>query len=261
MIDHYLFWPVVSGLCLSLIAGPLGSMTLWKRMAYLGDATAHAAILGISLAIWLQFEAAYAIFGTVLIMGGLVFTYATRGMASDAVLGVFSQGALATALLLMNVLPRQNVDAETLLFGDILFTTGAQGKLILGVACLIAVGLWWRWSAMLLRALHHDLAVASDIDPRREDFYFTLMLAGFIATAATAIGVFLVSALLIIPAAAARLIAQSPERMALMASAIGAFSVIIGFISAYIADISPGPTMIFAAFTVFLILSLRRSPT
>jgi zinc transport system permease protein len=120
----------------------------------------------------------------------------------------------------------------------------------LGAAAVIAL-IWWRWSALLTATLNADLAYASGIDPRREEMFLTIALALVVAVAIKVVGVLLITALLIIPAATARPFVRTPEGMALLGAGIGGLSAIGGLQLAYLFDTPTGPSIVCLAATLF----------
>jgi ABC-type Mn2+/Zn2+ transport system permease subunit len=99
---------------------------------------------------------------------------------------------------------------------------------IWGGAALVVALIAWRWTALLTATLNEELAYASGLDPRREQLILTLALAITVAVAIKVVGVLLIAAMLIIPAAAARNLARTPEAMAVFAAVIGAVSAVPG---------------------------------
>ena len=147
---------------------------------------------------------------------------AGRSYAADTLLGVASHGALAAGLVALSFMTGVRVDLMGYLFGDILAVTRGDLAVIFGGAALVVALLAWRWRNLLLATLNEDLAASAGVDPRRERLILTLALALLVAVALKVVGVLLVTAMLIVPAAAARGFARTPEAMAAGAVAIGA---------------------------------------
>ena len=116
-----------------------------------------------------------------------------------------------------------------------------------------------RWSALLTATLNEELAWASGIDPKREQLVLTLSLAITVAVAIKVVGVLLIAAMLIVPAAAARPLARTPEAMALIAAGIGSAAVLIGLRGAYVFDTPAGPSIVCAAALAFGLTGLYRA--
>ena len=191
-----------------------------------------------------------------LIMAVTVTLLAGRGYAMDTLLGVLAHSALAFGLVAVSFLSGIRIDLMAYLFGDILAVSRVDLGVIWGGAALVVALTAWRWSALLTSTLNEELAYASGINPRREQLILTLCLAITVAVAIKVVGVLLIAALLIIPAAAARNLARNPETMAVMAALIGAISAIAGLQGAYILDTPAGPTIVCLAAIVFACLSV-----
>jgi zinc transport system permease protein len=226
-------------------------------MAYFGDATAHAAILGVALALALNISVMIGVLAVVLVAATVVSGLTNRGYAMDTLLGVMAHSALAIGLVAVSFLTNVRIDLMAYLFGDILAVGRTDLAVIWGGAAVVLALIGWRWSALLTTTLNTDLAYASGIDPKREQMILTIALAVVIAVAIKVVGVLLIASLLIIPAAAARPFSSTPERMAAIAMSIGAISALGGLYFAYQFDTPTGPTIVclaaacFALSTVF----------
>lgn len=255
-LDSFLIRAALAGLGVAIAAAPLGCFVVWRRMAYFGDATAHASILGVALALSFEMSIFTGVLVVALVMATTVSTLSNRGYAMDTLLGVMAHSALAFGLVAVSFLQGVRIDLMAYLFGDIL----AVGRLDLGViwtgALLVLALLWWRWSALLTATLNPDLAYAAGIDPRREQLVLTIALALVVAVAIKVVGVLLIAAMLIIPAATARTFAATPERMALIAAFIGGVSALGGLQLAFAFDTPTGPTIVCLAAVLFTLSSL-----
>ncbi|NRB16287.1 MAG: metal ABC transporter permease [Rhodobacteraceae bacterium] len=256
LFDSFLIYPALAGLGVAIAAAPLGCFVVWRRMAYFGDATAHASILGVALALSFEMSIFAGVLIVALLMAATVSTLSNRGYAMDTILGVLAHSALAFGLVAVSFLQGVRIDLMAYLFGEILAVDLLDLTVIWAGALLVLTLLWWRWSALLTATLNPDLAYAADIDPRREQLVLTLALALVVAVAIKVVGVLLIAALLIIPAAAARPFAATPERMALMAAAIGAISALGGLQLAFVFDTPTGPTIVCLAAMLFALSSV-----
>jgi len=234
MLDDFMVRATLAGIGVAFAAAPLGCFVVWRRMAYFGDATAHAAILGVALSLALQ----------------------SKGYAMDTLLGVLSHSALAFGLVSVSFLSGVRIDLMAYLFGDILAVSKSDLLVIWGGAALVVGLIVWRWAALLTSTLNEELAYATGINPRREQLILTIALAVTVAVAIKVVGVLLIAALLIVPAAAARGISRNPETMAVFAGLIGAASSIGGLQSAYLFDTPAGATIVCIAATLFVLVNL-----
>jgi len=243
----------LAGLGLVMATGPLGCFVLWRRMAYFGDATAHASILGVALA----FAAGLPVYaGTLVVAVAMAMTVsalAGRGHAMDTALGVLAHSALAFGLLAVSFLPGVRVDLSAWLFGDILAVAPVDLVWIWGGAGLVLALLVWRWQGLLDATVNEDLAQASGVNAKVERLILTVSMALVVAVAIKIVGALLIAALLIIPAAAVRGLARSPEGMALGAVATGAVAVLAGLWLSLRLDTPAGPSIVAAAAVLFVL--------
>lgn len=256
MLDDFMMRATLAGIGVALAAAPLGCFVVWRRMAYFGDATAHAAILGVALSLALSISVFAGALVIALLMALTVNLLTGRGYAMDTLLGVLAHSALAFGMVAVSFLSGIRIDLMAYLFGDILAVSRTDLAVIWGGAALVVALIAWRWSALLTATLNEDLAHASGLEPKREQLILTLSLAITVAVAIKVVGVLLIAALLIIPAAAARPLSRTPEGMALVAAGIGSVSALVGLRAAYILDTPAGPSIVCVAALIFAALSI-----
>jgi zinc transport system permease protein len=256
MLDDFMVRAALAGLGVAIAAAPLGCFVVWRRMAYFGDATAHAAILGVALSLAFSMSVFVGTLVVALIVATTVSVLSGRGYAMDTLLGVMAHSALAFGLVAVSFIDGVRIDLMAYLFGDILAVS--RGDLgVIWIGALVVLGLVsWRWSALLTATLNPDLAQASGIDPKREQLGLTLALAVVVAVAIKVVGVLLIAALLIIPAAAARPFVRTPEGMAVIAGCLGGISALGGLRLSYLYDTPTGPTIVCVAAVLFAMSNL-----
>lgn len=244
MLDDFMVRAGLAGLGVALAAAPLGCFVVWRRLAYIGDATSHAAILGVALALALEIPVFGGVLAVAVAVALLLSALSGRGLGSDALLGVLAHSALAFGLVAVSFLPNARVDLMAYLVGDILAVSRADLAVIWGGAALVTALVAWRWSALLASTLSPDLAQAAGLKPEREALLLTLAMAVIVAVAIKVVGALLIAALLIIPAAAARPIARTPESMAVLAAVIAACAAIGGLLISFAMNTPTGPTIV-----------------
>lgn len=253
MIDGFLIRAALGGVGVALAAGPLGCFVIWRRMAYFGDATAHAAILGVALSLYLSMPIFPGVLLSALAMAVAITLLARRGYSQDSALGVLSHSALALGLVAVSLNQGVRIDLMAFLLGDILAVSWTDVALIWAGSAVIVGGLAWRWSALLTSTLNPDMASASGLNPEREQLVLTLALALVVAVAIKVVGALLISAFLLIPASAARNFARTPEMMAVLAACLGAASALCGLQVSLLFDTPTGPTMVAVAAGIFVV--------
>ncbi|WP_220443895.1 iron chelate uptake ABC transporter family permease subunit [Pararhodobacter zhoushanensis] len=251
IIDDFVLRALAAGLLVALATGPLGCFVVWRRMAYFGDATAHASILGVALSLGFGVSLFAGTLATALAMALLVSALAGRGWALDTTLGVMAHAALALGLVAVSFLHGVRVDLNAFLFGDILTVRGTDLWVMAGGALAVCGLMLWRWEALLTATISEDLARSLGLNPDRERLILTLALALVVAVALKVVGALLIGALLVIPPAAARNFARTPEQMALVSVALAAISVVLGLGASLTLDTPAGPSIVVAASALF----------
>jgi len=254
MLDDFFTRALLAGIGVAVVAGPLGCFIVWRRLAYFGDTLAHAALLGVALSLLLEVNTTLAVFAvSVGIAILLLLLNRTQTLSSDALLGLLSHSSLAIGLVCLAFMTWVRVDLTGLLFGDILAVSRLDLITIYGGGAVVLAGLAIIWRRLFAATVNPDLAAAEGMAPEWANFYFTLLMAGVIAIAMKVVGVLLITALLIIPAAAARRFAAGPEQMALLAAVLGGISVVAGLYGSLTFDTPSGPSIVVAATAIFIL--------
>jgi zinc transport system permease protein len=254
MLDGFLTRAFVAAIGVALVAGPLGCFIVWRRLAYFGDTLSHAALLGVALGLLLQVNITLAVFAVATFVSlALLWLQRRASLSSDSLLGLLSHSALAVGLVVIAFMPWVRVDLMGLLFGDILAVSRTDIALIYGGGTLVLAVLAAIWRPLFAATVNADLAAAEGMRPERANFIFMVLMAVVIAIAMKIVGVLLITALLIIPAAAARRFSMSPEGMAALAASLGVVAAIAGLLGSLQWDTPTGPTIVVAALLLFLI--------
>ncbi len=255
MID-FLLYPLLAGLGVAAVAGPLGCFVVWRRMAYFGDTLAHSALLGVSLGVLLNIDLGVAVTAICLVMAlSLVAIEQREGLALDTLLGILSHSALAAGLVVISLLSDVRVDLMSLLFGDLLSVLAADLWVIYSGAGVALVLLATLWKSLISITVEPELADVEGVNVARVRTALMIITALVIAIAMKIVGVLLITALLIIPAAAARRISATPESMAVIASFAAMLSVVSGLATSWFIDTPAGPSIVISA-TLLFCLSL-----
>lgn len=253
-MDEFFWRAVLAGVGLAAIAGPLGSFVVWRRMAFFGDALAHSALLGVALGFLLHVEVNIAIAALCAIFAMLLTAMLARArLAPDTLLSICAFTALSVGLVAISFVEDVRVDLIGYLFGDILAVGRADLAWIWGGAVAGLALLAFLWRPLLAVTVHADLAAVEGVNVGAMRLVFVLLLAVLVAVAMKIVGVLLVTALLVMPAAAARRFARSPESMAAIASGIGAFASVAGLLASVEFDTPSGPSVVVAAASVFAV--------
>ncbi len=254
MIDDFLVRALLAGFGVVFLAGPLGCFIVWRRMAYFGDSLAHSALLGIALGLVLGIDLTLGIgLASVTLAVFLLLLQRQRRLASDTLLGLMAHSGLALGLVVLSFFETLRVDLLSYLFGDILAVTTTDLAWIYAVGFLALAVLAAIWRPLLAVTVHEDLARAEGVPVFPVRLVFVLLIAVVIAIAMKIVGILLTTSLLIIPAATARRFARTPEQMALLSIAAGMVAVAGGLATSLAWDTPSGPSMVVAAFGLFVL--------
>ena len=244
---------------MAMVAGPLGCFVVWRRMAYFGDTLAHSALLGVAFG-WLfdiNLNIAVAC-GCLILAMLLVLAQQRRVLATDTLLGILSHATLALGLVLAAIQSDYRLDITAYLFGDLLAVEWLDVITIAIISGLVLIAIVLLWRPLLAITVDEDLAHVENVPVFWIRTSLMLLMALVIAIAMKVVGVLLITALLIIPAATSRKLSSTPEQMAIIASVLGMASVIGGLCASYFWDSPAGPSIVLCAAGLFLLSFLRR---
>ncbi|OMH39479.1 zinc ABC transporter permease subunit ZnuB [Motiliproteus sp. MSK22-1] len=249
----FLLKALLGGIGVAIIAGPLGSFVVWRRMAYFGDTLAHSALLGVALGILFDLNLNLAVvMCCVLLALLLVSLQRKRIIATDTLLGIMAHSSLSLGLVAISFLPDVRIDLMSYLFGDLLAISKEDLFWIYGGGMLVLTLLAILWNPLLAFTVNEDLARVEGIPINLVRLALMLLVGIVIAVAMKIVGVLLITSLLIIPAAAARRLSKTPEQMAFFASLIGCISVCLGLWGSYQWDTPAGPSVVVSAALLFV---------
>ncbi|MBI3445065.1 MAG: metal ABC transporter permease [Magnetospirillum sp.] len=253
-MDEFLLRAVAAGWALAVVAGPLGCFVVWRRMAYFGDALAHSSLLGIVLGLLLGVAPLVGVVGLCAV-AALILAWAEsdRHTSGDSLLGILAHGALALGLVLLSLMDKMRLDLMGWLFGDILAVSWSDAAWLWAGAVVLLLLLATHWRTLVAVAVDEDLARVEGHPVGRARVVLMLLIAMGVAASMKIVGMMLVTAMLIIPAAAARRLARTPEQMAIAASVAGGLAVVLGLAGSWTLDTPSGPSIVTVAAFLFLL--------
>jgi zinc transport system permease protein len=251
-MDDFLVRALLASLGVAAIAGPLGSFVVWRRMAYFGDTLSHSALLGVTLGFLLGVDPTIGIVGICAAIALLLALGQRQSvLASDTLLGILSHSALSLGLVSLAFMETLRVDLIGYLLGDVLSVSWSDIAIVYIGGALVLGCLTWLWRPLLAITVHEDLARVEGVPVRRVQIAFMMIIAVTIAIAMKVVGLLLITSLLIIPAAAARVLSRTPEQMAIVASIAGMLAVLGGLAGSFQWDLPSGPAIVTSAGILF----------
>ena len=262
MFDDFFIRALVAGIGIALVAGPLGCFVVWRRLSYFGDTLSHSALLGVTIAYSFDLNIALSVFLISSVIALILIQLQKKtNLPGDALLGLLAHSSLAIGLVVIGFLTFIRFDIMGLLFGDILAVTVDDLLIIWIGGPLILLILKIIWKPLFASTVNYELAEAEGLNPDRAKAIFTVLMAGIIAISIKMVGLLLITGMLIIPAAMARNISTSPQRMVIYSVLGGLLSVILGLFSSLEFNTSSGPSIIAAALFLFILslLNIKQS--
>ncbi len=254
MFDDFFTRALIAGVGIAIIAGPLGCLVIWRRLSYFGDTLSHSALLGVTLAYAFSMNITLSVFIISSVVAILLINLQKRTkLAGDSLLGLLAHSTLAIGLVLIGFLSSIRFDLMGLLFGDILAVTTDDIAMVWIGGIIILGILYFIWKSLFSATVNYDLAAAEGMRPEISNLIFTLLLAGVIALSIKMIGALLITGLLLIPAAIARNLSNSPKQMIIIAILAGIASVVLGLFTSLELNTSSGPSIVVVSLALFIL--------
>ena len=254
MFDDFFIRALFAGIGIAFVTGPLGCFVVWRRLSYFGDTLAHSALLGVTMAYTLDLNIAISVFLISSVIALILIQLQKKtNLPGDALLGLLAHSSLAVGLVVIGFLTFIRFDIMGLLFGDILAVTTDDLLIIWTGGVLILLVLKLIWKPLFASTVNYELAEAEGLNPDRAKAIFTILMAAVIAISIKMVGLLLITGMLIIPAAMARNISDSPQKMVIFSIIGGLLSVVLGLYSSLEFNTSSGPSIIAASLVLFIL--------
>lgn len=257
-MEDFLTRSIFVGIGIAVSTSLLGVFILWKKMAYFGDSVSHSSILGLGIAALFSFHPIVGVLIFALVFSLLITLLGKMRLYSkDTAIGISSYVSLALGLILIAAFPDQ-VNLNSYLLGDILSTSKQEVILIYLNSLLVVLMMIFYFKKLLLATISEDLALIQKIKVNRLNLLFLLLVAITIVFAIKVTGIFLVTAMLIMPAAIARNLSNNPIQMLLTALTISVTSVITGTLVSIYLNYPVSPTIIFVMILIFFWVLIQK---
>ena len=244
---------LLGGLLTGSLGGLLGSIAVLRQLSFFSDALGHSALLGISLGILLNINPTLVLIPFAVIFALLVNQLVERSqLPADALLNIVYSSSLALAVVALSLVETYRGGIQQLLFGDILGISWADLALISGLALGALAYLVLSLRAQVLLTLHGDLASAFGVATRWHRLAFIVLLALVVAVSIKAVGVLLISAFVVFPACASRLVSRRFPVYVLTSSLLGGTCALIGLLASGLTNLPSGPCVVLVQLLGFL---------
>jgi len=243
---------LVAAVLVALVCASVGVFVVLRGLAFLGDAIAHAAFPGVVIAFLLKIN---------IVIGGSIAAVASAlaigavarrsGLKEDTAIGVVFSGMFAVGIVLFSSIRTYTGDLLGILFGDVLGVSADQLVLAAITAAVVLVALWVIWRQLVFVSFDPIGAAAAGLNTLRYDTLLLGLIGLSIAVSVQIVGVVLVVAMLVTPAATARLLAQDLRGLVVGALVVAVTSSIAGIWLSYYVNAASGGTIVLVATTLF----------
>ncbi len=250
---------LIVGLLIGFLASYYGVFVVQRGLSFLGSGLAHAAFGGVALGLLLESEPLWiAVPFTIIVAIGITWVKNRTELGSDTTIGIFFSVSMALGIIFLYLRKQYSADAFTYLFGSILSVTIID---IIFAASIVLVTIlflpyWKRWA---YSSFDRELAQADRIPVLFDDYILSILIAVTVVVSLKLVGIVLIAAFLVIPAASARLLSKSFSRMTVISISVGMLSAIGGLWISYYLDVPSGATIILLQAVVFLLAIVSHS--
>jgi manganese/iron transport system permease protein len=248
---------LLASLMVGVICSVLGSYVILQGMAFFGEALSHAILPGVVLAYLLAWPLTVGalIFGILVALG--IGALSQRGeVREDTAIGIILAGSFALGVAMLSTVRGYAVDLAHILFGDVLGVSVSDLWVTFGLGALVLLTVFLFYKEFTLLAFDPTLAVVLRLPANFLRYLLLVLIAVTIVVSLQTVGIALMLAMLVTPAAAAQLLTRRLPAMMATAAVIGAISNITGLYLSYYVNVASGPAMVLVATFIFALVFL-----
>jgi manganese/iron transport system permease protein/iron/zinc/copper transport system permease protein len=248
---------LAAGTLVGAMCGAIGVFVLLRHLAYIGHGLSYGMLAGVAGA---TIAGANPYVGALAAtaLGGLLIDRVRRlrGLGGDAAIGIVSTTLFAVGVAIISADRSRGFNLEGLLFGNVLGVQAIDVALVVAATVAVTTFLVATWRALVFSTFDPDVAETHGVRVRLLDLLFSLVIGLIVVVALRVVGVLLITAILVLPAAVARLATRSLGRMVVLGAVVGGVSNVIGLFVSYYTDMASGPAVVLVAATMFAVAAL-----
>ena len=242
----------------ALFLGPLcafmGVFVTARRMAFFSDTISHAALTGVALGFWfgLSDPTWPMVFVSLLVAFAIMWLRENTDLLTDTIMALLLSSSVAVGVIILSLLKEFRGELHSYLFGEIL-AIGPQ-EVWMSAALLVVVGtaLFWQLTSFTLLTAQEDMAQVCGVPVRRFNYLFVLVLTLAVALTIRLLGIILVTALIVIPPAAARSVSRNLRQQIVFSIIFGLIGSVGGTVLSYQLDVPCGPSIVLTCVILFI---------
>lgn len=244
---------MLAGAIVGVLCAVVGCFVVLRSMAFIGDAMAHAVLPGVAVSYLLKGDLFVGALGAALAVALGIGALSRRGaVREDSAIGILFAAALSLGVLLISSMRTYAVDLSHILFGNVLGVSARDLVLTAATAAAVLAAVALLYKELVVVSFDPVLAATLRLPAERLRTVLLVLLALTIVVSLQTVGIALVSALLVTPAATAHLLTRRLPRMMAIAAALGVASSVIGLYASYYLDVASGAAIVLTATAFFL---------
>lgn len=248
---------LAAGALIGAMCGAVSVFVVLRRMSYIGHGLAHSVLGGVAVGAALGYHLYVGAVVATLVAALLIDRVARQqGLHADAAIGIVTTAMFAAGVAVVSMTTGAGAGIEALLFGSILSVTRVDLAVAAGVAAVFAAVLFAYYKPLVFVTFDPDVAAVQGVRAGVVEVAFNLLTAGVIIASVRVLGVLLVAAAVVIPAALARLVTRSFALMLLIATGVGVASSVVGLYASFHAGIPSGPAIVLTGAGLFAVVAL-----
>jgi ABC-type Mn2+/Zn2+ transport system permease subunit len=259
VIHAFLIRAVVAGVIAGVLSAIIGVFVVLRRMAFFAHAVAHASLTGIAIGLIANINPFTAAIGFGILTGILIaYLIEKSKLFVDTIIGVLLPFTMSLGLIIIGFIKTYKPDLMSYLFGDILAVSNQDIYIILAIAIVSLLIIYFLFDEITLTSLDEEWATVRGLNVRLINYIFYILLSVIVVIGTKVVGIILVSALIVIPAASAQNIARSFKETITLSTVFGFVSVVVGTAASYVLNLPTGPAIVVLLSLIFLITILIR---
>jgi ABC-type Mn2+/Zn2+ transport system permease subunit len=235
------------------LAGATGPFVLVRRMAYIGQGMSQSILGGVALGVSFGLDLYIGAALSAVLATALIYYVRNRGLPIDTAIGIVASTLFAVGVAVVSSSRDRRLNTANLLFGNVLGVQTEDIVIVLVVSTIAAVLLFLNYKPLLAATHNYAVASAHGVRSKMMEIMFNALLATVVVTALRVLGVLLVAATLLIPAATATMTFKSFSRITLWSTVLGVAYAVIGLFISFHRNIASGPAIVLVGAVVFVL--------
>jgi ABC-type Mn2+/Zn2+ transport system permease subunit len=245
---------MVAGVLIGAMCGALSVFVVLRRMSYIGHGLAHSVLGGVAVAVALGYDLYVGAVAATLVSALLIDRVTRRrGLHADASIGIVTTAIFAAGVATLSVLPVR-INVEAVLFGNILGVTRTDIWVAAGVGAGFAALLFAFYKPLVFATFDPEVATVQGVRTGFVEVLFNVMTAAVVVASVRVLGVLLIAAAVVIPAALGRLVTSSFGRLLALATTVGVVASVAGLYGSYHVNVPSGPTIVLTGAALFALV-------